>query len=229
VRQLPFPDNEIVGILDWLGARNDLEGPILASHVVDVPDDVEVSLSIQRVRSVERDDFSGGGFITSHVTNDGALLSERTSSQGWRISSGDGSPLHLGFLLELPRDSITDLRMVGEAVLADSLSSLTHLAPGLKRLYLGGMQFGDDVLQHVARLENLIYLQTWGNRFTDAGVQQLGALQALEMLYLEEESLMPAAFDFVTSLPKLVRLGAADEWPAEQRSVLRARFPGLMR
>jgi hypothetical protein len=206
MRQLPFPDNEIVGILDWLGARNVVEGPILATHVVDVPDDVEVSLSIQRVQSVERDDFSGGGFITSRITQEGSLVSERTSSQGWRISSGGGSPLHLGFLLKLPSDSITDISMVGAAVLADSLSSLTHLAPGLTRLYLGDMHFEDNVLQQVARLENLIYLQTWGSRFTDAGVQQLGALEALEMLYLEEENLMPAAFDFVTSLPNLTRL-----------------------
>jgi hypothetical protein len=119
--------------------------------------------------------------------------------------------------------------MTGAAVLAESLNALPHLASGLKRLYLGHTDFGDEVLPFVAQLENLTYLQTWGNRFTDEGVQRLGFLQSLETLYLEEEDLSPAAFDFVTQLPNLTRLGVADEWPAEHRSVLRTRFPGLVR
>ena len=48
-------------------------------------------------------------------------------------------------------------------------------------------------------------------------------------LYLEEENLSPAAFDFVAQLPNVTRLGVADEWPTEYRSVLRRRFPGLVR
>jgi len=79
------------------------------------------------------------------------------------------------------------------------------------------------------QLDHLVYLQTWGNRFTDAGVQQLASLQALETLYLEEENLSPAAFDFVTRLPNLTRLGVPIEWSAENRSALRVRFPGLVR
>lgn len=230
MRYLSFPTDQIVGTLDWLGAWSRTEEPpILATGVVEVPDDTEVSLSVLPIHSVERDPFGGGGFITSRVTRDGEVVTERTSSQSWRLSGGGGSPLHLGFLQDLPSDSIKSLSMTGAPVLTESLNALPHLASGLKRLYLGSTDFGDEILQHVAQLANLTYLQTWGNRFTDNGVQQLASLQALEMLYLEEENLSPAAFDFVTHLPNLSRLGAADEWPTEHKSVLRRRFPGLVR
>jgi len=230
MRYLSFPSDQIVGTLDWLGAWSRTEEPpILAMGVVEVPDDAEVSLSVMPIQSVERDPFGGGGFITSRVTEDGEIVSERTSSWSWRLSGGGGPPLHLGFLQELPRDSIESLSMTGAHVLAESLDALPHLASGLKRLYLGCTDFGDEVLQYVAQLENLTYLQTWGNAFSDHGVQQLVSLQGLEMLYLEEENLSPAAFDFVAQLPNVTRLGVADEWPTEYRSVLRRRFPGLVR
>ena len=230
MRSLSFPTDEIVGTLDWLGSWSGEEGPVLATGVIDVPDDAEVSLSVHRVESVERDPFSGGGFTNSRVTSDGVVVSEQTSGQGWRLSGGNGPPLHLGFLRELPPDGITSLHLSGSTtVLAESLSALPHLASSLKRLYMGWTDFGDEVLQYVAQLENLVYLQTWGNRFTDDGVQQLAPLQALETLYLEEESLSPEAFAFLTSLPRLTRLGVADEWSDENRSELRSRFPGLLR
>jgi len=229
MRHLSFPTDEIVGTLDWLGSWNDDKGPVLATGVVDVPDDLEVSLTVHRVGSVRRDPLGGGGFITSSITTD-EVVAEQSPVQSWALSGRSGPPLHLGFLRELPADSLTSLHMSGSTtVLAASLSALPHLASGLNRLYLGWTDFGDEVLQYVAQLENLVYLQTWGNRFTDAGVQQLGSLQALEMLYLEEENLSQAAFDFVTQLPNLTRLGVADEWPAEYRSVLRRRFPHLVR
>ena len=128
------------------------------------------------IQSVERDPFGGGGFITSRVTRDGEVVSERTSSQSWHLSGGGGPPLHLGFLQELPRDSIESLSMTGATVLAESLNALPYLASGLKSLYLGHTDFGDEVLPFVAQLENLTYLQTWGNRFTDHGVQQLSLI-----------------------------------------------------
>ena len=52
--------------------------------------------------------------------------------------------------------------------------------------------------------------QSWGNEFTSGGVQQLVALQNLEYLYLEEETLEYSAFDFVGRLPRLRRLGLKD-------------------
>jgi hypothetical protein len=230
MRHLSFPTDEIVGTLDWLDSWDDEVGPVLATGVVEVPDDVEVDLSVHRVQSVERDPFSGGGFITNRITEEGEVVTEQTSGQGWVLSGGSGPPLHLGFLRELPADSMTSLSMSGSStVLAESLSALPHLALGLKRLYLGRTDFGDNVLQYVALLENLTYLQTWGNRFTDHGVKQLASLQALETLYLEEENLSPAAFDFVTELPNLTRLGVADEWPAEYLSALRRIFPDVVR
>lgn len=227
MRHLSFPANEIVGTLSWLGARNEVDGPILATGMVDAPDDVEVSLTVRRVQSVERRPSSGGGF--GRVTRGGEVVSESTSGESWIITGGEARPLHLGFLLELPRDSITDFVVLHAVVEAESLSALPHLAPGIKRLYLGWTDFEDRVLQHVAQLDHLVYLQTWGNRFTDGGVQQLGSLQTLETLYLEEENLSPAAFDFVARLPNLTRLGVAQEWSAENRSVLKARFPTLIR
>lgn len=68
----------------------------------------------------------------------------------------------------------------------------------------------DAVLGAVAELTALTYLQTFGNRFTNAGVQQLVTLQALESLYLEEETLTVAAFDFAAHLSHLVRLGVQE-------------------
>jgi len=230
VRNLSFPADEIVGTLDWLGSWSDEAGPCLATGVVEAPDDVEISFSVHRITSVERDPLSGGGLITSRVTEEGVVVSQQTSSKSWRLSGGTGPPLNIGFVRQLPPDAITSLHISGSStVLAESLSALTHLASGLKRLYLASTEFDDDVLQYVAELENLIYLQTWGNRFTDNGVRQLSSLQALETLYLEEEHLSPAAFEVVTQLPNLTRLGVADEWPAENLSALRRTFPDLVR
>ena len=63
MRYLSFPTDQIVGTLDWLGAWSRTEEPpILATGVVEVPDDAEVSLSVLPIQSVERDPFSGGGF-----------------------------------------------------------------------------------------------------------------------------------------------------------------------
>jgi hypothetical protein len=61
----------------------------------------------------------------------------------------------------------------------------------------------------VAKLTGLTYLQTFGNNFTDRGVQQLATLVNLD-LYLEEQTLTLAAFDFVERLPHLTRLGLQD-------------------
>jgi hypothetical protein len=102
------------------------------------------------------------------------------------------------------------------------------LAPGLRRLYLGWTGFSDAVLSTVAMLTGLIYLQTFGNSFTDRGVQQLAALVNLDHLYLEEATLTLAAFDFVDRLPHLTMLGLQDV-PLARRDLenLRGRLPGI--
>jgi len=56
----------------------------------------------------------------------------------------------------------------------------------------------------------LTYLQSFGNRFTDSGVQQLRMLKNLESLYLEEETLSERALAFATDLPRLSVLGVQD-------------------
>jgi hypothetical protein len=69
-------------------------------------------------------------------------------------------------------------------------------------------------------------LQTWGNRFSDEGVQQLAPLSKLECLYLEEETLTAAAFGFAVGLPKLKRLGLMDvPLTSEERAGLKRLLP----
>jgi hypothetical protein len=73
-----------------------------------------------------------------------------------------------------------------------------------------------------------VYLQSWGNRFTDAGVQQLASLTRLESLYLEEETLSAAALDFAVSLPHLTHLGLQDvPLSAADLTELRQRLPSV--
>ena len=169
----------MVGTLDW--ATRDYErGPVLATGQVNVPDEADVSFDVE---------------IVLHVQPNGT---------GWQLQS-DMRPVDLSFLADLPPRAISDLSL--HRVVADSMTSLVHLAPGLRRLYLVWSDLGDDALQHVAQLTRLIYLQTFGNRFTDRGVQQLVNLQELQDLYLEEETLTASAFMFASHLPRLRRLG----------------------
>jgi hypothetical protein len=101
-----------------------------------------------------------------------------------------------------------------------------HLASGLTQLYLTWSNFTDDALPPIAGLTRLSYLQTFGNQFTDAGVQQLVTLQNLTDLYLEESSLTAAAFEFTTRLPRLTRLGLQDVDISEpELAALRSRLP----
>jgi hypothetical protein len=84
----------------------------------------------------------------------------------------------------------------------------------------------DDALVPIGQLDGLIYLQTFGNQFTDRGVQQLAALTRLESLYLEEETLSAAAFEFAARLPHLSRLGVQDVSLSEaDLADLRLRLP----
>lgn len=69
---------------------------------------------------------------------------------------------------------------------------------------------GSLLISTVAALQGLVYFQSGGNRFTDSGVQHLVSLTRLESLYLEEETLSAAAFDFAARLPHLGRLGLQD-------------------
>ena len=134
--------------------------------------------------------------------------------------------IDLSFVRGLPSDGIQSLRI--RETRERSMDALAHLAPGLRHLYLVWTEFSDAVLPTIAQLHELIYLQTFGNQFSDDGVQQLVALQKLEALYLEEETLTAAAFAFADRLPRLARLGLQDVTLTEaDLAGLRRRLPGV--
>ena len=199
---LRFPTDRIVGSVEWVRPWSDAQGPVLATGSVEVPEGTGVTLNAQALRGSEA---MGGG--------------------SWSLLPS-GEVLDLGFLRDLAPGAIESLS-VGAAD-EESFDAIGHLAPGLRRLYLGWTGFSDAVLSTVAGLTGLIYLQTFGNNFTDDGVRQLAALANLEHLYLEERTLTPAAFDFVDRLPHLTRLGLQDV-PLSQRDIdqLRERLPGI--
>lgn len=229
VRTLTFPPGQAMGTLDWVGRG---AAPVLASGVVTVPDGVEIALDVMVIESVRRTDAmrssihitltmqreDAGGPAESEVRED--------SDESWEIAGGSQAA-DLGFLRQLPADTITDLHLRAPIV-PESLAAVTHLAPGLRRLYLARADLTDDALAHISKLDGLIYLQAWGNRFTDRGVQQLAALTRLENLYLEEETLTAAAFDFAVGLPRLSRLGVQDVPLTDvELAELRRRLPGV--
>jgi hypothetical protein len=181
--RLSFPDGA-VGRLSWLG------GEQVASDIVVVPDNAELSLEVR-----------GAG-------------------------PPPGSPVDLRFLRRLPPDSIRALHL-RRRIVPSSMGALPHLALGLLQLTLGWTDFDDEVLTHVAQLDLLAHLQTWGNRFTDEGVQRLSALRNLESLYLEDEGLTPAALRFVGELPRLAFVGMDHSvMPVEDQRLLQSRLRG---
>lgn len=197
-----FPDDRCVGTLDWLGSRSEARGPVLALGQVDYPDDTEISLEIAPVQNLRRD-----------------------PSGSWHWSSF-GDSIDLAFLLDLPEDAISSISM--RMVRGDTMPAIVHVSNGLRRLYLTASGLGDEVLAPISKLARLEYLQTFGNCFTDGGVQVLAALTRLEFLYLEEETLSLRAFEFAKRLPNLHRLGLQDvQISPEELARLRAELPGV--
>jgi hypothetical protein len=184
---------------------------------------------VQVIESVRRVDGHGAFHSTltiKRLNADGSTASEvrEDSAESWEIT-GSNQPADLSFLRQLPADSIAALYLRAPIV-PESLAAVPHPAPGLRRLYLSWADLTDDALEHVSKLDGLTYLQTFGNRFTDRGVQQLAALTGLESLYLEEETLTAAAFDFAVHLPYLSRLGVQDVPLTEaELAELRRRLP----
>ena len=229
VPNLTFPAGQAVGTLDWLGSG---AAPVLASGVVTVPDGAEIALDVMVIESVRQTDAQDRSVYITLTTQrrnaDGSVESEVRDDpeESWQITGGS-QPADLSFLRQLPADSITVLHLRAP-ILAGSFAAVTHLAPGLRKLYLAWADLTDDALTHISKLDGLIYLQSWGNRFTDRGVQQLAALTRLESLYLEEETLSAAAFDFTVGLPHLSRLGVQDVPLTEvELAELRRRLPGV--
>ena len=199
---LRFPSDRAVGTLDWSGSWSAETGPVLARGEVRVPDGVPVHLHVQEV-----------------------LGSVPVGGGTWHSTSSP-RPVDLGLLAELPPDAVRTVTI--GTVDERSFGALTHVAPGLRSLYLAASGLGDGVLPTVAALTGLTWLQSWGNRFTDAGVQQLAALEQLHHLYLEEETLTAAAFAFTEHLPRLQQLGVQDvDLDDAELAALRARLPGV--
>jgi hypothetical protein len=181
---LSFPDDRCVGQLAWPGSYSEEKGPVLAQGVVVVPAGVTVAM------------------VTWNVTR-----SHQNDTGGWHLT-GNGHPIDLTFIESLPDGVIDDLRLgcVEEA----TLPVLIHLAPSLRRLCLARCELGDAALPFVAALSSLHSLQTFGNHFTDEGVQVLRQLSSLEYLSLEEKSLSFSALQFVHSLTDLKVLGISE-------------------
>ena len=227
MRYVTFPADQAVGWLDWLGAERGR--PILARGEVAVPDGVEVSLDVRLIESVRLDDCGPvrSRLVTTWIDGRGNRWStEEVSRPGWTLV-GSGQPADLGFLRVLPGDVITKLGL-SSPIVAESFAAVEHLAPGLRSLCLASTGLTDAALVSVARLRGLTFLQTWGNQFTDDGVQQLAALSGLVSLHLEESTLSAAAFAFASALPRLRELGLQDV-PATvgELADLRARLPGV--
>jgi hypothetical protein len=223
--RMVFPAGQAVGILSWPGSR--ATEPILALGEVCIPDGVEVALDVSSIKAValsEARPEEGG--MRSSLAKLPKGLAQEISGRRWVIET-DGKPVDLNFLKNLPGDSITTL-FLKSPIVSDSFAAIIHVAAGLRQLYLADTGLTDNELRSVAMLKGLTYLQTWGNRFTDAGVQQLAALTNLENLYLEEQDLSAAAFSFTVGLPRLSRLGLehVPVRPDELRE-LRARLPNV--
>jgi hypothetical protein len=197
---LTFPEDVIVGVLNWPSLELD-HGPTLATGRVHVPEDEPIELNVWQVDHVELTDT------------------------GHRLSGGN-APVDLAFLTQLPSGVIEALTL--RRVVPSSVAHVRHLVVGLRRLYLSNCELGDAALGHISALSRLSYLQSYGNAFTDGGVQQLSSLEELEHLYLEEETLTAAAFSFATRLPKLKRLGVMDvPLTADQLATLRRTLPSV--
>jgi hypothetical protein len=180
-----FPTSQVAGTLEWSSSWDPERGPVFATGEVAIPDDEEIAFS--------------GGIIESVGGHADGL---------WSWSSGL-RPLDLAFLRELPSDAFVAVTL-SRPLVESSVEFLPHLASGLRRLTLATAWLHDESLAHVAQLKGITSLQTFGNDFTDAGVQYLAALTNLEWLWLEEETLSGQAIDFAVRLTRLQRLGLKD-------------------
>ncbi len=223
---LRFPD-EGVGALVFEGSFSNESGPTVAAGVVEVPDDVELRLDVTGPMTWRPSSSAYSSSLT--ITHDGQPdATEVHTSSSWEGQGARGGHfVDLGFLRDLPADCLVALSL-SSAVDGASFGAIGHLAPGLRRLNLMWSDLDDGVLPSIAALTGLTYLQTFGNRFTDEGVQQLRVLVDLESLCLEEETLSAKAFAFAAGLPRLQRLGLQDVSISDQElAALRAALPGV--
>ena len=126
---LRFPSDQAVGTLEWRGSER--TAPVLATGVVTIPDEAEISLDVMLIESVRRvDEASRAVHISSRVQMDGPdgpaeYVAE--DSESWEITGGT-QPIDLGFLRNLPADSITSLHL-RSPIVPESFPAVAHLAP----------------------------------------------------------------------------------------------------
>lgn len=180
---LNFPTTAIVGRVDWDGAYTESKGPVLARGTIQVPDGVPVSLEVESISGLRH----GPGV-------------------GWRILPSR-EPVDLSFLVDLPGSVITSLTLTRP--FSGSTASLLNLSPRLEKLFLADCGLGDPELDHLVQLENLTHWQSWGNCFTDRGVQKLSRLRRLRRLFLEEATLSLDGLAVGATLPDLELMGVS--------------------
>jgi hypothetical protein len=138
---------------------------MLARGEVAVPDEVEVSLRVGLIRFIGLMTGvpSGVGKYPRRQMLAASRWSREVSRPGCTLV-GSGQPADLGFVRDLPGDSITKLDL-SSPIVAESFAAVEHLALGLRNLCVADSGLTDAALVGVARLCRLSYLQTWGKPF----------------------------------------------------------------
>jgi len=231
--RLQFPRDRSVGeVLWWNPDLLGNGGHALAIGQVEVPDGVQLQLSVGEVVAVEalhppkgwslpvsqRDrSFISRPFLNGRGTRDTSEVVWQQGNQGnlagaWPASySVDTSdvPVDLEFLRGLPARSVTDLELP-DSIVDASLPAITHLAPGLRHLDMTRTELDDASLASVARLDRLEELRLCGDRFTGQGLSQLAGLDQLRDLNLMVFELDDASLALVAGLARLESLQLYD-------------------
>lgn len=199
-KTLSFPADRIVGRLSWNGSARDKRGPVLATGPVEVPDDLDLALTVSAIKAVTRRDNT---WSTTFSTE----------------------PVDLSFLSSLPRDIVHSFTLTPPFI-HESFRFIVHLAPGLRNLYLSSTGLANATLRYIVALRELRTLQTSGNSFTDIG--QLAGLHKLERLYLRESNIGYQDLQFVSLLDDLKWLVLENmEITRAQADALQAGLPSL--
>ena len=93
--------------------------------------------------------------------------------------------------LALVAESLTSVKLGSTSVSEEALSAELPKMINLKKLDLGDTGCGDGVLDAVARLGNLEWLNLYGTQVTDAGLLKLKGLVGLKTIYLWNSQVTP--------------------------------------
>jgi hypothetical protein len=239
VTVLRFPAEIAVGEVWWEDPREPGEwGHRLATGEVEVPDGTAVTLSVSLVAEVGVSAAQVGlwaapagtilpprqvrrpqprvtwrpGTPGSAFRNDASVWGGPEDSS-YYVKTGHEA-VDLGFIRDLPADSVVDLALTGEFVPA-SFAAVTHLAPGLRDLSVYVDSFGADAPSVIAELTALERLSVAGHSLPEDGpvsliddhaLSALAGLPALEALSLLGGSYTEDGLRQLSRLPKLRHL-----------------------